>query len=315
MQYKDYYKALGVAKDAPLDEIKRAYRKLARQYHPDINKDVDAEDRFKEISEAYEALKDPERRAAYDQLGAQFKAGQDFRPPPDWDAGFEHREGYSEDDAAAFSDFFESLFGRGREGGRQGQGRPDFQARGRDHQAKVLIDLEDAYQGATRAITLQSAAFDPEGHVVQRERTLNVRIPKGVRPGQLIRLASQGDPGYGGGPAGDLYLEVAFRPHRIYRVEDRDVIVELPVAPWEAALGAKVKAPTPAGIVDLKIPAGSAQGRRLRLKGRGIPGKQPGDLYVVLQVALPPADSDEAKKLYQEMAVKLAFNPRKNLGV
>lgn len=315
MQYKDYYKALGVAKDAPLDEIKRAYRKLARQYHPDINKDADAEDRFKEISEAYEALKDPERRAAYDQLGTQFKAGQDFRPPPDWDAGFEHREGYSEDDAAAFSDFFESLFGRGRDGSRQRQGRPDFQARGRDHQAKVLIDLEDAYEGATRSITLQTAAFDAEGHVVQRERTLNVRIPKGVRPGQLIRLAGQGDPGYGGGPAGDLYLEVAFRPHRLYRVEDRDLIVELPVAPWEAALGAKVKAPTPAGTVDLKIPAGSAQGRRLRLKGRGLPGKQPGDLYVVLQVALPPADNDEAKRLYQEMADKLAFNPRTTLGV
>jgi curved DNA-binding protein len=312
MQYKDYYAALGVAKDASQDEIKRAYRKLAREHHPDINKQAGAEERFKEISEAYEALKDPERRAAYDQLGSQFQAGQEFRPPPGWDAGFEHHEFHGDGDAGDFSDFFESLFGRARSGRRRaGSG---FQARGRDHQAKVMIALEDAYQGATRAISLRGAEVGEDGHLQMKERSLNVRIPKGVREGQLIRLAGQGDPGIGGGPAGDLYLEVAFAPHRLFRPDGLDVSLDLPVAPWEAVLGAKVTVPTPTGPVDLKIPAGSGPGRRLRLKGRGIPAREPGDLYVVLQIALPPADSDEAKRLYREMAEKLHFNPRKSLG-
>lgn len=312
MQYKDYYATLGVAKDASQDEIKRAYRKLAREHHPDISKATGAEDRFKEISEAYEALKDPERRAAYDQLGSQFQAGQDFRPPPGWDAGFEHHEfhpdaGGGED----FSDFFESLFGRARRGSGRGGG---FQARGRDHQAKVMIDLADAYQGAARTITLRAAEVGEDGRLQIRERALNVRIPKGVHEGQLIRLAGQGDPGLGGGPAGDLLLQVGFAPHPLFRVDGLDVSLDVPVAPWEAALGAKVTVPTPSGSVDLTVPPGSGQGRRLRLKGRGIPAREPGDLYVVLQIALPPADSDEARRLYREMAEKLAFNPRKSLG-
>lgn len=317
MEYKDYYKILGVARTATQDEVKRAYRKLARKYHPDVSKEADAEAKFKEVGEAYEVLKDPEKRAAYDQLGANWKAGQEFRPPPDWDAGFEFSGGgFTGGDASSFSDFFETLFGRGF-GGAHGGGRArsGFHAQGQDHSAKVVIDLDDALQGANRSITLRMPEVDAQGHVHTRERTLNVRIPKGVKEGQHIRLAGQGAPGMGGGQAGDLYLEVAFRPHPFYRAEGRDLYLDLPVAPWEAALGATVKAPTPAGVVDLKVPAGSASGRKLRLKGRGIPGDPAGDLYAVLQLVAPPADSDKAKALYRQMEQELAFNPRQGLGV
>ncbi len=318
MEYKDYYEIMGVGKDATQDEIKRAYRKLARKYHPDVSKESDAEQKFKEVGEAYEVLKDPEKRAAYDQLGANWQAGQDFRPPPDWDAGFEFSGGgYTQGDSAAFSDFFESLFGqRGFSSAGRGAGAgAGFQVRGEDHHAKILIDLEDAYKGTTRTITLRVPEVDAQGHVRTRERTLNVRIPKGVRQGQQIRLAGQGAPGMGSGAQGDLYLEVEFNPHSFYRVEGRDVFLELPVAPWEAALGAKVKAPTPDGAVDLSIPPNSKAGRKLRLKGRGIPGRTPGDLYVVLQIALPPANTEKAKALYTKMQQELAFNPRAGLGV
>jgi curved DNA-binding protein len=313
VEFKDYYQVMGVKRDATQDEIKRAYRKLARKYHPDVSKEPDAEVRFKEVGEAYEVLKDPEKRAAYDQLGANWKAGQDFRPPPDWDAGFEfHGGGFSGADAAGFSDFFESLFGHGFSGG--GAGRADFHAHGEDAHAKVLIDLEDAYLGATRTLTLQHTELGADGRPQVKQRTLNARIPRGVRQGQFIRLAGQGGAGMGKGKAGDLYLEVEFRPHPFYHVEGRDVFLDLPVAPWEAALGATVKAPTPTGAVDLKIPAGSSGGRKLRLKGRGIPGATPGDLYVVLQIALPPAESAAAKAAYREMEQALKFNPRARMG-
>jgi len=310
MEFKDYYGVMGVARDATQDEIKRAYRKLARKYHPDVSKEADAEARFKELGEAYEVLRDPEKRAAYDQLGANWKAGQEFRPPPDWDAGFEFSGGYR--GGGAFSDFFESLFGRA---GARHAGGPGFSARGEDHHARILIDLEDAFHGATRTITLHAPQLDGQGHVRTRERTLNVRIPRGIRQGQHIRLAGQGTPGFGGGGAGDLYLDVEFRPHRLYRVDGRDLYLDLPLAPWEAALGARVKVPTPEGVVDLTIPAGTKAGRKLRLKGRGIPGKPPGDLYVVLQIALPPAESETARQLYRTMQQELAFNPRTGLGV
>jgi curved DNA-binding protein len=314
MEFKDYYQIMGVTRDATQDEIKRAYRKLARKYHPDVSKVTDAEVRFKELGEAYEVLKDAEKRAAYDQLGADFKGGQDFRPPPDWNAGFEFSGGgFTGGDAADYSDFFESLFGRGFRAG--GGGRASFHARGEDHHAKVLIDLEDSYQGATRTITLRVPGVDAQGHVITRERVLNVSIPKGIREGQHIRLNGQGSTGVGEGKAGDLYLEVEFRAHPLYRVEGRDLYIDLPVTPWEAVLGATVKVPTLGGVVELKIPEGSVSGRKLRLKGRGIPGDPPGDCYVVLTIALPPADSDAAKDLYRKMAQEMNFNPRTKLGV
>jgi curved DNA-binding protein len=315
MEFRDYYEIMGVKRDASQDEIKRAYRKLARKYHPDVSAEADAEARFKELGEAYEVLKDPEKRAAYDQLGANWKSGQDFRPPPDWDQGFEfHGGGFTGGDAAGFSDFFESLFGRGQfTGGFSGQ-QAGFHARGEDARARILIDLEDAYRGATRNLTLKHTELDKDGRPRVRERTLSVRIPKGVRQGQHIRLGGQGDPGVGQGKAGDLYLEIAFNPHPHYHVEGADVQLELPVAPWEAALGATVKVPTLDGAVDMKIPPGSASGRKLRLKGRGIPAKTPGDLYVVLRIALPPAESKAARAAYQNFQQAFDFNPRAHLG-
>lgn len=313
MEFKDYYEIMGVARDATQEDIKRAYRKLARKYHPDVSKETNAEERFKELGEAYEVLKDPEKRVAYDQLGANWQSGQEFRPPPDWDAGFEFSGGGYTAGGADRSDFFEELFGRGfRPQGGPSAG-PRFRVRGEDHHARVLIDIEDSVTGTTRAITLQVPGLSADGHVTTRERTLNVRIPRGVRPGQQIRLSGQGGSGFGGGEAGDLFLEVAFRQHPLYRVEGADLYLELPVAPWEAALGATVQTPTPSGSVELKIPPGSNQGRKLRLRGRGLPGREPGDLYVLLRVVLPPADSESARELYRQMRDKLGFNPRANL--
>ncbi|ADJ28182.1 DnaJ C-terminal domain-containing protein [Nitrosococcus watsonii] len=313
MEFKDYYQIMDIKRDATQDEIKRAYRKLARKYHPDVSKEPGAEARFKEVGEAYEVLKDPEKRAAYDQLGANWKEGQDFRPPPDWDQGFEfHGGGFTGGDAEQFSDFFESLFGRGGFGGRR---QREFHARGEDTYAKILIDLEDAYQGTSRTITLKHTELGPDGRPQLKERTLNVRIPKGVHQGQNIRLAGQGGAGAGKGGAGDLYLEVAFKPHPFYKAEGKDVYLNLPVAPWEAALGATVKVPTLSGTVDLKIPPNSWSGRKLRLKGRGIPAKEPGDFYLVLEIVLPKADTDKAKAAYAEFEKALGFNPRAELGV
>jgi len=313
MEFKDYYDTLGVERDATQDEIKRAYRKLARKYHPDVSQEADAEERFKQVGEAYEVLKDTEKRAAYDQLGQGWQAGQDFRPPPDWDQGFEFHG--ADFDDGGFSDFFESLFGRRGPAHGSARGQREFHARGADTHARVSIDVEDAYHGGDRKLTLKHSELGADGRPVIRERTLNVRIPKGVRQGQHIRLANQGGAGIGRGGAGDLYLEIEFASHPLYHVEGKDVYLDLPVTPWEAALGATVKVPTPSGKVDLKIPAKSAGGRRLRLKGRGIPAKQPGDFYAVLQIALPPADSEAAKQAYREFEQQLDFNPRSGLGV
>lgn len=329
MEYKDYYKIMGLTRDASQDEIKRAYRKLARKYHPDVSKEPQAEARFKELGEAYEVLKDPEKRVAYDRLGTNWKANQEFRPPPDWNAGFEFSErGFPGGDASQYSDFFESLFGHnfrsaqgtresGRGSGTAGRGSgPAFHAPGEDHYAKVMIDLEDSYTGATRTITLQVPEVDAQGHLVTREHTLNVVIPRGIRPKQYIRLAGQGAPSHGQGKRGDLYLEIEFRPHPYYRIEDADVYLDLPIAPWEAALGATIKVPTPGGTVELKMPAGSTTGRKLRLKGRGIPGKTPGDFFVVLRTEPPPAVDEADKAFYREMAEQFkSYNPRARLGV
>ena len=314
MDYKDYYEILGVGRDATQDQIKKAYRKLARKHHPDVSESKDAEKRFKEVGEAYEVLKDPDKRAAYDQLGSNWKTGQDFRPPPDWDVGPDFSGGGTTTvDASHFSDFFETLFGGARSGGYTTAAGP-FDGRGEDIDARVTIDLEDAYKGATRQLTLQAPEVSPDGRVTRRNRTLNVHIPKGIKQGQKIRLAGQGGQGIGGEP-GDLYLEVEFGSHRHYRVDGSDVYLDLPVAPWEAGLGATIKVPTPSGTVGLKIPAGSQQGCKLRLKGRGIPAKSPGDFFVILQITLPPADGRKAKKLYKQMQEEIDFNPRAGLGV
>lgn len=314
MEYKDYYAILGVARSATQDEIKRSYRKLARKYHPDVSQQADAEARFKELGEAYEVLKDPEKRAAYDQLGSNWKAQQDFRPPPEWGAGFEFHGGPGGGGQHDFSDFFETLFGQASGSGGRGRSR-GFQSQGEDHHAKILIDLEDSYRGGSRSISLKVPELTGDGHVVTRNRTLKVNIPKGVRQGQQIRLSGQGATGMGGGRAGDLYLEVGFNPHRYYRVEGSDVYLDLPLAPWEAALGASIKVPTPSGVVDMKIPANSPAGKKLRIKGRGIPSRTPGDLYVVLQIVLPSSDDDKARNIYQQMREEVEFNPRVKMEV
>ncbi len=314
MEFKDYYKVMGVERDATQDEIKRSYRKLARKYHPDVSKEPDAEERFKEVGEAYAVLKDPEKRTAYDQLGANFKSGQEFRPPPNWDQGFEfHGRESTEGGTQDFSDFFETLFGRDDvRGGFTRADHHSFTARGQDTFAKIVVDLQDSYLGTTRSITLKHTEIGDDGRPTLRNRTLNVTIPKGVRPGQLIRLAKQGSAGAGGGESGDLLLEVAFRRHPKFVVEEKDVYLNLWVAPWEAELGASVKTATPTGDIDLTIPPHSKSGRKLRLKGRGLPGNEPGDFYAVLQIALPRAETDDQKAAYREFASSFDFNPRRN---
>jgi len=322
VKFKDYYKIMGVARDATEAQIKQAYRKLARKYHPDVSKEKDAEARFKEVGEAYEVLKSPEKRAAYDQLGSGLRAGEEFRPPPDWGSGFEFSGAGPGGGAhhADYSDFFESLFGAAARGSAR-RGRRGFDTgRGEDHHARVLLDLDATLHGGSRTFTLRVPEIDAQGHVVAKERVLNVQVPKGILPGQTIRLAGQGAPAPGGegaagqGTPGDLYIEVEFQPHPLYRIDGRDLYLDLPVAPWEAALGATVKTPTPTGAVDLKIPAGAHAGSKLRLKGRGIPASPPGDFYVVVQIALPAASDEKAKAAYRALADALPFNPRASLG-
>ncbi|WP_293775881.1 DnaJ C-terminal domain-containing protein [uncultured Oxalicibacterium sp.] len=315
MKFKDYYETLGVSRDASQDDIKSAYRKLARKYHPDVSKEADAEARFKEIGEAYKVLKDAESRASYDRLGANWQNGQDFQPPGG-DAGFDFRS-YAGGAGGAgtaggfegmdFGDFFEQMFSRQASGRSQ---QRTMQMPGEDVHARIEIDLEDAYRGAERTISLRMPDIDEHGHHVQRERSLRVTIPKGVRAGQNLRLSGQGGPGFNGGKVGDLYLEIAFRSHARYRVDGRDVYLNLPLAPWEAALGASIGVDTPDGKVEVTIPSNSAAGRKLRLKGRGIPGKSPGDLYVVLNIVLPPAHSEADKQAYRTWQAAFDFNPR-----
>jgi len=313
MEYKDYYKILGVERSANHDEIKRAYKKLARKYHPDVSKEKDAEARFKEINEAYHVLRDKEKRKAYDQLGSQWKQGQEFHPPPGWESHF-RQGGFRAEDLGGFSDFFAEIFGGHPSGGFHYETR-NFRMRGQDLHATIEISLEEAYQGVTRTLSLQAPDIDEKGQVQQRTRQLNVQIPKGVREGQHIRLAGQGGPGMGGGQAGDLFLQVIFAPHSRFHADGRDIFLDLPITPWEAALGARLNIPTLGGRVEMQIPAGSQSGRKLRLKGRGLPGHPPGDQYLVLNIETPPANSSAAREFYERMARELPFNPRKERGL
>ncbi|KHD07672.1 cytochrome C biogenesis protein [Candidatus Thiomargarita nelsonii] len=279
MEYQDFYKTLGVSRDATQDEIKRAYRKLARKYHPDVSKESNAEQRFKEVGEAYQVLSDSEKRAAYDQLGTGWQAGQEFRPPPGWNAGGAQFD---------FSDFFDNIFG-----GHSTQQRP-FETT--EHSTKIAISLEEAYQGTSRIVAERG----------RMGRKLNVKIPKGVIQGQKIRLST--------GMGRDLYMEIEFQPHRLYRAEKRDIYLTLPITPWEAALGCTVAVPTLGGKVTMKIPAGSESGQKMRLKGRGFPGNPPGDHYVVLQLVTPKANSSAAKAFYKKMAEELPYDPRADIS-
>jgi curved DNA-binding protein len=320
MEFKDYYGALGIDRTASEDEVRKAYRKLARKYHPDVSKEADAEKRMRDINEANDVLRDKEKRAAYDALADRVARGGhpegDFQPPPGWDTGFEFHRGPGQGpaDHAEFSDFFSSLFG---EAERRGAARRNYRARGEDHHAAIEISLEDAFNGAEREITLRAQEIDAQGRPALKTRTLSVKIPPGMHPGQFIRLAGHGMPGHGGEPAGDLYLEVRIAPHRLYRVEERDLYMTLPVTPAEAALGAQVKVPVPTGgAVEVTVPRNARSGLKLRLKGRGLGGKQPGDLYLLLDIALPPADSEAARKAYEQLAqASASFNPRQHLGV
>ncbi len=312
MEYKDYYQTLGVAKTASEDEIKKAYRKLVRKYHPDVSKEADAQKKTQELNEAYGVLGDAEKRAAYDDLGRgqQYRAGQEFRPPPDWgrgfggggqggQGGFAGGGGFGGADSDFFADLFANL-GGGR--------RRQAPQRGEDSHATISIDLADSYTGATRTISLMVAERDAQDRILTRERNFSVNIPKGVTAGQQLRLSGQGQPGAAG--PGDLYLQIEFTANARYRIDGRDVYETVPVAPWEMALGGDIEVATPSGKVTVTVPAGSQSGRKLRLRGRGIPGKEAGDLYLLLEVALPPANTDKARELYQTMAREMAFNPR-----
>lgn len=322
MEYKDYYVTLGLDRKASADDIKHAYRRLARKYHPDVSKEKNAEEKFKDVQEAYEVLKDPEKRAAYDQLGSNWKSGQEFRPPPGWDQGSHFQGGqgfgqFSEEDLGGFSDFFANLFGGGgarMHTGRHAGGRGGFegyQQRGQDQHATIKITLEEAYHGSTKTLQMQMPEREPSGAIVYQTRTLKVTIPPGVKQGQQLRLTGQGAPGMGGAPAGDVYLEIELLPNKRFTLKGSDVYLTLPLTPWEAALGATIKVPTLGGAVDLKIPPGSQSAQQLRLKGKGMPHKPtPGNQYVVLQVFVPPAHTEAQRQLYENMAQSMPFNPR-----
>lgn len=328
MEFKDYYKILGVGKKADDKEIKKAYRKLARKYHPDVNKEGDAEKKFKEVAEAYEVLKDPEKRKAYDEFGADWKAGKEqkehqkqyyrqYQQAPGqggFAGGGFSSGGFDDVGGGEFSDFFENLFGQRRTRRTAPGGGTSYSRKGQDLNASITIPLEDAYKGATRTISFQLPKIDDNGAINYVPETLKVKIPKGVHNGKKIRLAGKGGPGSGGGKPGDLYITVEYESNSSYHVEGGDVYITVPVAPWEAALGESVSVPLPGGAIKLKIPKGSSSGKKLRLKGKGIPSKTPGDLYVVIKIVLPPASDERSKKIYEEMK-SLNFDPRSNFKI
>lgn len=320
MDFKDYYQVLGVPRDATAAQVKKAFRQLARKYHPDVSKEPDAATRMSELNEANAVLSDPERRAAYDAMSQGQQPGQTFTPPPDWDNGFEFTgRGGDGLDEEAFSDFFSQIFGqtgRARGASQARQRHPAGEAtplRGEDHHAKIVLDLADAWRGATRQVTLRSPQVDAQGRVHLAERTLDVKIPAGVKPGQMIRLAGQGGAGHGGAPAGDLFLEVHFHPHPRFVVTGQHLSAELPVSPWEAALGAVVPVTLPDGSeLKVRVPAGAQSGQQLTVRGKGLPSAQPGDLDLVVRVLLPSALDPRARALYEQMARDLPdFDARK----
>ncbi|HXP67070.1 MAG TPA: DnaJ C-terminal domain-containing protein [Steroidobacteraceae bacterium] len=287
MQYRDYYEILGVTRAADADEIKRAYRKLARKFHPDVSKEKNAEEKFKEVQEAYEVLRDADKRSAYDQLGRDFRNGQQFRPPPDWSQRFGQGGGQRFSDLNGFSDFFSSLFGGSAYGGAPaGQQEADA--------GHLDVTVEEAFAGTKRRVTLNEQG---------RQRQVDVQIPAGVAEGQSLRI-----PGIGG--RASLIFKVRLRPHHLYEVTAKDVHIELPLAPWEAALGAKVGVPTLGGRVELTVPAGAQAGQKLRLRGRGLPGKPAGDQIVTLKMVAPAADTPAAKEAYERMRQDFQFDPR-----
>ena len=298
MKYQDYYQILGVNRDASAADIKKSYRKLARQYHPDVSKDVAAEEKFKEVNEAYDVLKDEEKRTAYDRFGNDWKHGHEFNP-----GGYSG--GFSGGD---FSDFFESIFG----GGFQQQGSQFRQPRqkGADHHLKLDISLEEAYAGGAKTIQFSQKVMAGERGGGPEMKRLKINIPMGVSSGQKIRLSKQGGPAPDGGEAGDLYLEMNVLPHRYFRLDNKDINLRLPVTPWEAAVGTTLKVPTLGGEVELKIKPGMQSGQKMRLKGKGMPGGEKGDQFVEIMIQTPPADSEQAEQFYSEMEKQFKFNPR-----
>ncbi len=309
MKFKDYYAILGVERGATADAIKDAYRKLARKYHPDVSKEANAEARFKEMAEAYATLKDPAKRAAYDQLG-RHGSGEDFRPPPDWSTQFGGGSGAF--DGMDFADLFAGLAGHPRGGGRQGSARA---MRGQDYEIGVPITIEESFGGTEVSLDLTTTEFDDQGAPRRVPRNVKARIPKGATDGQVLRLPAQGGKGFHGGRDGDVYLNISLRPHRLYRASGHDLFLDLPVTPWEAALGADAAIPTPAGAVKLKVPAGTRGGQQLRLAGRGLPTPQggAGDLYAIVQMVLPPELTERERSLLRDLAAASAFNPRRHL--
>jgi curved DNA-binding protein len=314
MKYKDYYATLGVAKTSSPDEIKKAYRKLARKYHPDVSKEKDAKEKFQEVSEAYETLKDPEKKAAYDQLGT-YQPGQDFRPPPDWEEHFARggaQQGGFSFDEMDLADLFAGLRGgSGPRGFRGARSRRDVPIPGEDFEVTATIGLEQAFQGTMLELNLQIPEYDGEGHVRRVPRNFKARIPPGVTDGERLRLAGKGGKGINGGRDGDLYINIKLLPHRLFRVSGRDLYLDLPLAPWEAVLGNTVEIPTLSGTVRLKIRPGTQAGQHLRLAKRGLPKPgQEGDLYAIAQIAVPSSVSDREKEVYTELSKVSTYNPR-----
>jgi curved DNA-binding protein len=305
MKYKDYYATLGVERSATPEDIKKAYRKLARKFHPDVSKEKDAEEKFKAVAEAYETLKDGEKRAAYDQLGSHAQ-GQDFRPPPDWEQHF--ARGQASFDDIDLADLFAGLGGRG--GFRRAD--PNAPIAGRDYEASVRVTLEQAFHGTEIQLDVSVPELDDNGVAHRVPRVVTVRIPRGVTDGQKLRVPGKGGKGVRGGRAGDLYLDIAVTPHRLFRADGRDLFVDLPLAPWEAVLGTSIALPTPAGTVNLKVPSGTRAGQQLRLAGRGLarPDGSAGNLFAIVQIAVPTVTDDAQRALYRQLADASNFNPR-----